>query len=119
MKEHPPQKNCPTCGLRVQTIFEHVDAEARSDSCPVGVVAAAILDPEGKPVSLPPPARHGHIIRYMAEELHHKTPISGEQGFMLSDGRFARRKPAGRIAIKAGQIRELSHPSLLYSEDLW
>jgi len=41
------------------------------------------------------------------------------QGFLLSDGRFCRRKAAAGIAIKAGQIDELKWPPDLYSEDLW
>ena len=83
------------------------------------VVAAAILDANGLAVSLPPPARHHTIIAHMVAR-GYKTPISGEQGFILSNGRFARRKPALRIAQKANQIKKkCGCASLLFSEDLW
>lgn len=85
---------------------------------PVRVVATAILDKDGNPVSLPPPARHHTIIHLLAER-GEPTPIMGEQGFMLSDGTFCRRRRAGMIAIKAGQIAKLRWPPYLYSEDLW
>ena len=42
-----------------------------------------------------------------------------EQGFLLSDGRFARRKAAASVALRAGQIEKLNWPPNLYSEDLW
>ena len=41
------------------------------------------------------------------------------RGFVLSDGRFARRKAAAAVAIRAGQIEKLNWPPNLYSEDLW
>lgn len=115
MKEHPPQANCPDCGLRVQTVFEHVDA--KPGKCPIGVVAAAIRQ-DGKIYSMPPPMRHGHVIHSMVTK-GCKTPITGDQGFLLSNGKFADRKVAGVIAVAAGQIKELSHPPRLYSEDMW
>jgi hypothetical protein len=37
----------------------------------------------------------------------------------MSDGTFAGREEAGKVAILAGQIKELAHPPKLYSEDLW
>jgi hypothetical protein len=87
---------------------------------PPRVVAAAILGPDGAPVSLPPPARHHDVIRHMAVNLGHETPITGEQGFLLSDGTFARRALARMFAElneqllpRAGGTREL------YSEDVW
>ena len=44
----------------------------------------------------------------------------GEQGFVLSDGRFVTRKQAAHIAIKYGQIEKPKHPVHgLFSEDLW
>lgn len=94
------------------------DAAACPNREALKVVAAAIIDHKGVPVSLPPPARHHTIIRFLAER-GDPTPIMGEQGFLLSDGRFCRRKPAARVAIKAGQIEALKWPPNLYSEDLW
>jgi hypothetical protein len=44
---------------------------------------------------------------------------NGEQGFVTDDGTFVNRIEAARIAIECGQIKELSHPPYLYSEDLY
>ncbi len=82
------------------------------------VVAAAIRDKDGVPVSLPPPARHHDIIRLLADR-GDPTPIMGEQGFMLSDGTFAWRTRAAGFALQSGQIDALKWPPNLYSEDLW
>lgn len=79
---------------------------------------AAIRDHDGTVYSVPRPGRHHHVIHLMASK-GLKTPITGEQGFVTSDGEFVRRTPAGRIAIKAGQIKELKWPPQMYSEDLW
>ena len=80
--------------------------------------AAILLD--GKVYSVPRPGRHHDVIRLMRDQ-GVTEPQTGawEQGFVLSDGRFARRKPAGLIAKKAGQIVALKWPPSLYSEDLW
>lgn len=82
------------------------------------VVAAAIRDHDGTVYSVPSPGRHADVIRLMVEK-GRPTPITGNQGFLLSDGRFALRKPAAHIAIKAGQITALKWPPNLFSEDLW
>ena len=82
------------------------------------VVAAAIIGEDGHPYSLPEPMRHHHVIRHMAS-LGHRTPIMGEQGFVLNTGRFVDRTEAAAIAIAAGQISGLKWPPYLYSEDLW
>ena len=85
----------------------------------VTVTGVAIMADTGKVFTLPPPARHHDVIRVMAAA-GHTTPITGEQGFILSDGRFARRVAAKPYATLAGQI--LKGRGLLrelYSEDLW
>lgn len=65
------------------------------------------------------PGRHHNIIRDLVER-GFPTPIMGEQGFQLSDGRFVRRKPALRIARDAGQIIHEHAPQHgLFSEDVW
>lgn len=86
----------------------------------VTIVAAAIIDHNGVPVTLPRPARHHDLIRAMAER-GDPTPISGEQGFVTSDGRFARRKAAAVIARRAGQVKaeDMQRSDMLFSEDLW
>lgn len=86
----------------------------------ITVDKAAILDRDGIPCFLERPARHHDIIRFMVDKGCQK-PINGEQGFMLSDGRSARRKPAAYIAIRAKQItreKMVAYPNL-FSEDLW
>lgn len=83
------------------------------------IFAASIKDSEGNPVSLPRPARHHDIIRAMVDN-GHKTPITGEQGFVTTRGRFVDRKEALEIATKAGQIiKKHGNPTILFSEDLW
>lgn len=82
------------------------------------VVAAGILGRDDKVWTLPPPARHHHIIKFMAES-GEPIPINGEQGFVLNDGRFVMRKAGARVAIAAGQIKALKWPPNLYSEDIW
>ena len=84
------------------------------------VVAAAIIGHDGVPVSLPPPARHHNVIHHMATVLKHPTPITGEQGFMLSDGTFARRRRARMFAEYHEQLLpRASKMDELYSEDVW
>lgn len=82
------------------------------------VDAAAILGHDGKVWMLPAPARHHDIIRHMVEN-GEPTPITGEQGFVLNDGRFVMRQAAARVAINAGQTESLKWPPNLYSEDIW
>lgn len=84
------------------------------------VVAAAIVGHDGVVVSLPQPARHYHVIIHMVHILGHPIPITGEQGFMLSDGKFARRTYARRCAVANDQLlpRAMKLPEL-YSEDVW
>lgn len=61
--------------------------------------------------------RHNNIIHHLARS-GFKTPVSGEQGFITSSGRFVDRIEAREIAIKAGQCKDTEYPQL-YSEDLW
>ena len=74
--------------------------------------------------SVPRPGRHHTVIAFMAEKFGPGWQlIGGEQGFVLSDGRFARRKPAWRIAKAAGQLLPRAptdgNGGTLYSEDVW
>ncbi len=47
-------------------------------------------------------------------------PITGEQGFVTSEGKFVSRVEAAQIALKANQIAELKyHSTELFSEDLY
>jgi hypothetical protein len=48
------------------------------------------------------------------------TPIRGEQGFIDSDKGFVRRALARDIAVhEAKQVDKTTHPTQLFSEDLW
>lgn len=82
-------------------------------------IVAAAINLNGFIHTLPAPARHHDIIRYLAHDMKLPTPIMGDQGFMDEGGRFLMRKAAARIAIKNGQIAKLIAPPNLYSEDLW
>lgn len=81
------------------------------------IVAAAIKF-RGEVFSLPAPKRHSDIIRLIHEKC--RSAVTQEiQGFVTDDGTFVDRVEAGRIAIAAGQLKELPVPPDLYSEDLW
>jgi hypothetical protein len=62
--------------------------------------------------------RHHEIIAQMRASGVEK-PITGEQGFVNSDGAFLNRIDAAAEAIACGQIAKLNWPPRLYSEDLW
>ena len=70
--------------------------------------------------SKPAPARHPHVLHAMhAIGIDVRRPKC-VQGFLLSDGTFADRKSAKKIAVRAGQLlaRAKDHAEL-YSEDVW
>ena len=85
------------------------------------IEAAAIRDIDGKVWSLPRPARHHDVIRSM-REAGYVGPVNGvdQQGFVLSDGRYCRRKAAWHVAEDAGQLKngKMVGPQLT-TEDLW
>jgi hypothetical protein len=92
---------------------------------PLRVVAAAIFIQGNDQrhdliLSMPPPARH-HNIMYAAANLGvDLTFVEESQGFLLSDGTFARRKPALEVARAAGQLLRETGPHIgLFSEDVW
>lgn len=84
------------------------------------VVAAAILTDTGEIFSVPKPGRHHNVIaliRAAGKNFRHE-----DQGFLLRNGSFARRKSALVCAIRAGQLPKdggkwPTHG--LFSEDLW
>lgn len=89
------------------------------------VVAAAIFVQGNQSrhdliLSMPPPARHSDIIRAAAALGMEVVFVQESQGFVLSDGRFVRRKPALEIAREAGQLLRETGPHIgLFSEDVW
>jgi hypothetical protein len=61
--------------------------------------------------------RHNEVIMHM-HEIGEVMPVLGEeQGFLLSDGTFATRGRAARVAYEAGQVDRLKKE--LSSEDLY
>lgn len=83
---------------------------------------AAILLADGRVFDAPRPGRHHTIIN----EILPASGASGrdieEQGFVTSTGAFVRRKPAWRIAERAGQLLERAPTGprgTLFSEDVW
>ena len=83
------------------------------------VEMAAIQDHDGKVYSVPRPGRHHDVIKIMVHE-GIKIPITGEQGFVLSNGNFVSRKAAKLIAINAHQLLErASKRDELFSECVW
>ena len=88
------------------------------------IVAAAIRrNLDGMIYSLPAPARHHDIIRYTKDLTGEPTSSRDTQGFIAVDHRgvrFVGRIEARDIALHvAKQITTASHPTELFSEDLW
>jgi len=83
------------------------------------VVAAAVRLDGGFILTAPPPARHHNLVQMVCRITGAPFTDLGAQGFLLSSGKFCRRKAAGQVAIRAGQIEALPRPPNLFSEDLW
>lgn len=111
-----------------QSLVEEGLRNAYRDNAPERIVAAAVRGPRmvvnGTTLeqdrvlmtfTLPAPARHHHILHYLARPDFHV-----EQGFLTSTGRFVSRKEAMGIAVAAGQVSpsKVQSPDL-FSEDLW
>lgn len=104
-------ENCSNC-----------DRTSSECMCPprvLQVVAAAVRTPDGLIHSMVPPARHDTIVHALTNMGHPQDFGEDTQGFLLSDGRFCRRKPALRIAEQAGQLLKPTKLPELYSEDVW
>lgn len=81
------------------------------------VERAAIKASNGHVFSVARPGRHHDVIRLMVEK---GANPHGEQGFVLTDGRFVDRAKAADIALKTGQTKALKFNRYeLFSEDLW
>lgn len=78
------------------------------------MIVSAAIQIDGVIYSLPKPARH-HDIMFRIPEGHVVQP--DEQGFLTSEGTFAHRRLAHRIAFKSGQVATMD--GQLFSEDLW
>lgn len=75
--------------------------------------------PDGMVRMAKKPARHHDLI--YNEPMYQDLFGKAEQGFWTKEHGFLTRKQAARIALKSGQIKELSRPETgeLFSEDLW
>ena len=80
-------------------------------------ILQAAIQQDGQLYTLPRPNRHHHIIHGPMTGIYQRS--ASVQGFLTSAGGFVDREEAARLALKSGQIKELTHPPLLYSEDLW
>lgn len=87
---------------------------------PADRVVAAAIRVDGKVYSLPAPARHHDVIKHVMESGVTSLFPQESQGFLLSNGQFATRDTARRIAVENGQVdgRKIVG-SKLTSEDLW
>lgn len=81
-------------------------------------IIAVAINAFGVINSLPAPARHGDVLRKLAD--FNPLVVRGDaQGFLTSTGRYVNRRDAARIALAAGQTAKLTAPPELFSEDLW
>lgn len=89
---------------------------------PERIAAVAVLLPGvPRPLTLPAPARHVHLLRQMVmdDELADRVGHA-DQGFVTTHGRYVCRCEAMRIALAAGQVAPpQAAAGVLYSEDLW
>lgn len=87
------------------------------------IVGVALRAPDGTIYSLPAPNRHHHLIQHVVSELKviERVGTDWEQGFVDSEGRWLRRKPALIVATKANQLKPgtVTRGGQLYSEDIW
>lgn len=86
-------------------------------------IVAAAIRVEGQILTAPAPARHADLIFGPVGRVLFtpETPVlPSQQGFLTDTGRFANRRSAKRIALKAGQLLPMHSPGPeLYSEDVW
>jgi hypothetical protein len=81
----------------------------------------ALRRENGEIFTMPRPNRHFKLIQAVVEQ-GWETPIQqDQQGFLLEDGRWVRRKAALIFALTSGQVPEekLISKNTLLSEDLW
>jgi hypothetical protein len=84
------------------------------------IVAAALRCEDGVVYCLDAPARHHDVIQRVASTGAITAVIAScKQGFLTSDGLFVDRREAKRIAFAAGQMKRETHPTELFSEDVW
>lgn len=102
------------------TIDEHRAIEARIETLPELIVAAAVRTPLGT-ITRERPARHGDLWSLLPRGMKSDDP-DVTHGFMTSRGRFVDRQEAARIVVETGQGSPRIHSGYvpaLFSEDLW
>lgn len=86
-------------------------------------IIAAAVRLNGVTLSLPPPARHYHIVNTLTETLGASDGVRyaspDDQGFLTDDAKFVGRIEAMTIAREAGQIIKPTLHRELFTEDLW
>ena len=87
------------------------------------MITHVAIKQDGVVYSLPKPMRHHNVIHVMCEECGFDM-VSGEQGFLVEDGRghmFVNRKEAFEIAFTCDQIldEDKTRGLILFSEDVW
>lgn len=82
------------------------------------IIAAATMI-NGTVWAIPAPARHHHIVHWLAKDLKFHQPVFGKQGFITDTGEFLDRKQARALAVRNGQCPAPDHATDLFSEDLW
>lgn len=78
-------------------------------------VAMRLLD--GTVHSLPKPHRHADLILRLTKQ--GIDARGAEQGFVDEQGVFYRRGAAKWHAMRCGQLIKETHPTQLFSEDVW
>ncbi len=84
------------------------------------LIHAVAITQDGIVFTLPRPARHHHVIKYITSKPGRKyNPKLGEQGFITDSGNFVTREQAAILALASGQVIKLADPPELFSEDVW
>ncbi len=117
MCENGGEYNCPHCD-GVNYISSDIDEVGD-----LRIGCAALRLDGGEVVSLPRPARHHDIIRFLIDRCDTPEAIAhAAQGFMTECGSFVGREGALYIAERAEQISRKTGGlgcHQLFSEDLW
>jgi hypothetical protein len=107
----------------VREVVRYSEGTPKSRRCAAEIVVAAAYKLEEKTYSLPRPARHADVLRYMmivlgVSNLLRALLLDESCGFLTSKGRFLPRAEAYDVALAAGQIKPKAYRRLL-TEDLW
>lgn len=100
----------PDYGTKIVSVAVLFKPEKTDENCP---------DYSPLIFSQPAPARHSDVLSPLSQ-LHETAALQAEQGFLTDTGHFATRAAAKALVKRTGQptIRD-THPTQLFSEDLW